>query len=51
MRKKPTKKLFPRRINQDGSYERCRAKTWGNDPRNGKNRNTIKSELKQGKWD
>ena len=52
MFEKGRKRKFSRRIDQDGSYRRCRAKTWGSDPRKGKNkRNTIKSELKQGKWD
>jgi hypothetical protein len=52
MSKKDKKKVFPRRIDQDGSYARCRAKTWGTDPRKGKNkRNSVKSKLQQEKWD
>ena len=52
MSKKEEKRKFPRRIDQDGSYARCRAKTWGADPRKGNNeRNSVKTKLQQEKWD
>ena len=52
MPKKEEKRKFPRRTDQDGSYSHCRAKTWGTDPRKGKNkRNSVKSKLQQEKWD
>ena len=44
--------MFPRRMDQDGSHARCRAKTWGIDPRRGKNkRNVVKIDLRQENWD
>jgi hypothetical protein len=52
MSKKTKKKVFARRIDQDGSYAHCRAKTWGADPRKGNNeRNSVKTKLQQEKWD
>ena len=47
-------KRFPssRRMDQDGSYSRCRAKTWGNDPRHGNSkRGRAKDALRKGNWD
>jgi hypothetical protein len=52
MWKKTSKKRFSRRIDQDGSYRRCRAKTWGSDPRRGKvKRKESKERLKSGQYD
>ena len=52
MAKKTNKRVFPRRIDQDGSYGRCRAKTWGIDPRRGNiKRKSKKDRLKNGDWD
>ena len=48
---KSEKKIFPRRMDQDGSYARCRAKTWGTDPRRGNiKRKEKKDRLKNGEW-
>ena len=52
MAKKTNKRVFPRRIDQDGSCGHCRAKTWGIDPRRGNiKRKSKKDRLKNGDWD
>ena len=52
MFEKGRKRKFSRRIDQDGSYRRCRAKTWGSDPRRGNiKRKEVKNRLKNREWD
>ena len=52
MNKKTKTKRFPRKMNQDGSHARCRAKTWGTDPRKDKTkRKELKDRLKEGNWE
>ena len=49
MRRKQKKKSeFSRRLDADGSYNRCRAKTW--DSKN-RNRSNVKKELKNKNYD